>query len=124
MPCREPVKRSPATQRAEAVAGRRVPRMKPTSRKCATCRHGNLTPVTLDYTTEMEHDGRAYCVSIKGLDLLRCDKCDTLVLPDKAYEKLAEALRYQAGLLMPSQIAAKREELRLSQKDFAHLLGV
>jgi putative zinc finger/helix-turn-helix YgiT family protein len=83
-----------------------------------------MHPAIIDYTTEMEHDGRAYTVSVPNLDVFRCDQCQAKALPDASYEKLADVLRRQAGLLMPSEIATKRTALGLNQKDFAQLLGV
>ena len=83
-----------------------------------------MHPTTIDYTAEMEHDGRAYTVNVPSLDVFLCDQCSAKVLPDTSYERLADALRREAGLLMPSEIAAKRAALRLNQKDFAQLLGV
>jgi putative zinc finger/helix-turn-helix YgiT family protein len=98
--------------------------MKQSEKKCATCREGTLTPTTLDYTAEMEHDGRAYTVTVNNLDLFVCDKCQARVLPDASYSRLEDELRRQAGLLMPAEIAERREQLGLSQQDFACLLGV
>ena len=98
--------------------------MNSSERKCATCREGVLTPTTLDYTAEMEHDGRAYTVTVHNLDVLICDRCRAKVVPDESYARLADELRRQAGLLMPSEISRRREQLGLSQQDFACLLGV
>jgi putative zinc finger/helix-turn-helix YgiT family protein len=83
-----------------------------------------MRPATIDYSAEMEHDGRAYTVTVPSLDVLLCDQCPAKVLPDASYERLADALRRQASLLMPSEIVAKRTGLGLNQKDFAQLLGV
>jgi putative zinc finger/helix-turn-helix YgiT family protein len=93
-------------------------------RKCATCRKGIMNPVTLDYSVEMEHDGRAYMLRVPNLEVLLCDQCQSNVLPDASYERLADALRREAGLLIPSEIIEERTALGLNQKDFAHLLGV
>jgi putative zinc finger/helix-turn-helix YgiT family protein len=92
--------------------------------KCHTCHERQVNPVTVDYTADLEHDGRVYPVTVSGLEVLRCGHCGAQVLPHEAGLKLTEALRAQAGLLAPSQIEAKRSALGLSQKDFAYLLGV
>jgi putative zinc finger/helix-turn-helix YgiT family protein len=94
------------------------------NRKCPTCREGVLTEAVVDYQTEMEHDGRAYDIEVPNLAVLRCDKCGSIVLPDESYERLADALREKAGLLFPAEIVRGREQLGLSQKDFAQMLGV
>jgi putative zinc finger/helix-turn-helix YgiT family protein len=92
--------------------------------KCRTCREKAVKPVTVDYATEMEHDGRLYNVAVKDLAVLRCEACGAQTLPDESYEKLLDELRRQAELLMPSEITKGRERFGLSQKQFAHLLGV
>jgi putative zinc finger/helix-turn-helix YgiT family protein len=83
-----------------------------------------VNPVTVDYTTEMEHDGRSYTIAANDLEILRCGNCQAEQLSDESYLRLVEALRHKAGLLTPSQITQKREALGLSQKEFARLLGV
>ncbi len=92
--------------------------------KCGKCRERRVNPVTVDYRAELEHDGRTYPVACRNLEILRCEACGNEMLPDEAYAKLNEALRFHAGLLMPSQIAEKRMALGLSQREFARLLGV
>jgi len=81
-------------------------------------------PVRVDYTTELEHDGRVYPVMVKNLEILRCNACQTQVLPDEAQAALVKELRRQAGLFQPKEIAANRAQLGLTQKDFARLIGV
>jgi putative zinc finger/helix-turn-helix YgiT family protein len=83
-----------------------------------------MVPVTLDYSMEMDHDGRPYMVEVKGLPLLRCDQCGAKLLPDSSLEIMENELRRMAGLLMPAEITKHRERLSLSQKEFAWLLGI
>jgi len=92
--------------------------------KCRTCREGSVNPATVDYTAEMEHDGRSYAITIPRLDILECGTCHARMLPDDAYSKLTDALRCEAGLLMPAQIRMNREALRLTQKQLASHLKV
>jgi putative zinc finger/helix-turn-helix YgiT family protein len=92
--------------------------------KCPKCGERKVNPVLVDYSDVMEHDGRSYTVAVNGLEILRCEGCGNEMLPDESYEKLAEAMRFQAELLTPNQIAEKRKELGLNQKEFASLLGV
>lgn len=92
--------------------------------KCHTCRKREVFPGVVDYSTDMEHDGRVYTITAKDLEVLRCQACHTQVLPDEAHAVLARELRRQAGLLQPQEIIANRERLGLNQKDFACLLGV
>ncbi len=92
--------------------------------KCRNCRERRVVPVTADYSADMEHDGRVYPVTVKDLEILQCENCNARTLPDAAYARLTDELRRAAGLFTPSQIAAKRAGLGLSQKEFARLLGV
>ena len=92
--------------------------------KCHTCLERQVNPARVDYTTELEHDGRVYCMTVNDLDILRCTACQAQVLPDEAHERIMDALRLQAGLFTPAQITEKRTALGFNQKEFAHLLGV
>jgi putative zinc finger/helix-turn-helix YgiT family protein len=92
--------------------------------KCPHCRERAVNDVVADYETDIEHDGRVYHVLVKDLSFLQCGKCGTKQLPDEAQDRIFQELRKQAGLLAPSEIAKKRINLGLSQKDFAQLLGV
>jgi putative zinc finger/helix-turn-helix YgiT family protein len=92
--------------------------------KCSKCRERLVYPVTVNYSTELEHDGRVYKVAVNGLEVLRCENCGTEIVPDESYQKLTDALRRQAGLLMPAEITAKREALGLKQKELAQYLSV
>jgi putative zinc finger/helix-turn-helix YgiT family protein len=78
----------------------------------------------LDYPAEMEHDGRAYSLTIPALDVLRCESCGTRVLTDEAHQAIVTALRTAAGLLAPEEIRRRRESLGLTQKQLAACLKV
>jgi putative zinc finger/helix-turn-helix YgiT family protein len=92
--------------------------------KCRKCRELSVRPVTVDYTTEMDHDGRPYTVTVPQLEILECTCCHARSLPDEAFARLAEALRRQVGLLTPEEIRAGREQLGLTQKQLASHLRV
>ena len=80
--------------------------------------------VVPDYKVELEHDGRSYPITVPGLRVFECGACKTIVLPDEAHRRLTKALRVAAGLLAPEEIKAKREMLRLTQKELAGFLRV
>jgi DNA-binding transcriptional regulator YiaG len=99
--------------------------MKSPPYKCASCRKPEVTPVTLpSYTADLEHDGRAYAVTVSDLDVLRCGHCGNLVIPDGSFDKLTAELRRQAGLLAPGEIKGNRDRLHLTQKALAGHLRV
>jgi len=98
---------------------------RPFPRKCATCRERTVSPTVLPtYAAELEHDGRAYQVTIPEVPVLQCSHCGAIVLVDAAEQLLSAALRHQAGLLTPSQIRQDRERLGLTQKEIATALRI
>jgi putative zinc finger/helix-turn-helix YgiT family protein len=97
---------------------------KPFPWRCRKCQERAVMPVSTDYTADLEHDGRAYTVTVKNLPILRCSKCGAQTLPDEAFDRLYDELRRQAGILSPARIASERYRLGYMQKEFARLLGV
>ena len=87
--------------------------------KCGSCGKKTLNPTVVDYSTTMEHDGRAFQISIPHLDILECDACHERVLPDASFDKVVAALRAEAGLLTPAEIRSNRLRLKLTQKELA-----
>jgi putative zinc finger/helix-turn-helix YgiT family protein len=97
----------------------------PPLRKCMVCRERAVAPTTLpSYTSEMEHDGRKYTVTVADFHVLQCQRCGDLILDDAANKRLSDALRAEVGLLAPSEIRKKREALNLTQKQLAQLLRI
>jgi putative zinc finger/helix-turn-helix YgiT family protein len=72
----------------------------------------------------VEHDGRSYHIAIPKLKVLKCASCGALVLDDEANAQVSDALRREAGLLMPGEIRQQREALGLTQKQLANYLQV
>ena len=97
---------------------------KPFPWKCGHCRQRAVNPATVSYTTEVEHDGRAYTVTVPDLTVPRCDNYGEMVLDTAANERITDALREQLGLLKPGQIRAGREALGLTQEQFAAKLRI
>ena len=98
--------------------------MKPYPWKCRTCREAAARPVTMDYRTVIEHDGRSYPVEVPGLDVVACAKCGAVVLDDAANQRISDALRAAVGLLRPEEIREARKSLGLTQKQLAAFLDV
>lgn len=94
--------------------------MKPFPWRCAECRERAVSPAVLtSYEVEVEHDGRRYAVTVPDLDVLKCGNCAEIILDDAANERITEALRRKADLLLPCEIRQKREALGLTQKQVA-----
>jgi transcriptional regulator with XRE-family HTH domain len=99
--------------------------MKPYPWKCSECRERAVSPVTLPcYSTQLDHDGKTYEVSVEDFQVLRCAKCGELEIQDKSSTRLLEALRHEAGLLLPHEIRERRTALGLSQKALATAMKV
>jgi putative zinc finger/helix-turn-helix YgiT family protein len=98
--------------------------MKPFPWKCRTCREVAVSRERIVYATEVEHDGRAYPVTLPDLEVLRCARCGATVLDDEANRRISEAFRSAAGLLAPAAIRRHREALGLTQKQLATFLDV
>ncbi len=94
------------------------------SKKCGNCRERAVTLAAVDYSTEVEHDGRTYTVEIPGLVVPRCGACGTIVLDDFANRQISAAFRKRAGLLAPEEIRSRRTALGLTQQALADQLGV
>jgi putative zinc finger/helix-turn-helix YgiT family protein len=78
----------------------------------------------VDYTTTIEHDGRAYTVKVPSLEVPKCRNCGKLVMVDSANRRVSEAFRREAGLMTPEEIRAGRVRCGLDQQTFADLLGI
>ncbi len=92
--------------------------------KCRECGKRTLKPVVVDYSTEMEHDGRLYSFTVPNLEILECEACHSRVLPKAALEAVVDKLRAEAGLLKPAEILEKRKRLGLTQEQLANYLRV
>jgi putative zinc finger/helix-turn-helix YgiT family protein len=69
-------------------------------------------------------DGRAYRVEVPALTVPQCGHCQAVSIDDEADQQISAAFRREARLLTPEEIRQGREKLGLTQKQFAHLLGV
>ncbi len=99
-------------------------RIDPPTRKCRSCGELSLKPIVVDYSADMEYDGRAYSFIVPGLEILECESCHERVLPDDALNQIIARLRTEAGLLSPAEIRDKRLQLKLTQEELANYLKV
>jgi putative zinc finger/helix-turn-helix YgiT family protein len=101
-----------------------TPLSRPFPWKCGHCRQRAVNSVTIPYTTEIDHDGRIYTVTVPALEVPRCENCGELVLDTAANRQISAELRRQLGLLTPEEIRRHREALGLTQKQLASELAV
>ena len=99
-------------------------RDKPYPRKCPNCREQTLFAAVEDTTAELQHDGWPYTVNVPQLDVQVCTSCHVRNWPYEASERMTNALRVAAGLLMPADILAARLRLGATPGDLAPLFGV
>jgi putative zinc finger/helix-turn-helix YgiT family protein len=99
--------------------------MKPFPWKCGECRERAIFPTVLEtYTTELDHDGKTYPISVSDFEVMRCRNCSAIVLDEDANRRLSDALRSAVGLLQPTEIRAHREKLGFTQKTLAAQLQI
>jgi putative zinc finger/helix-turn-helix YgiT family protein len=94
------------------------------SRKCGKCRNRAVVLATIPYHVQVDHDGRKYQVTIPALTVPQCTVCCTVALDYEANKEISAAFRKEAGLLTPEQIREGRENLGLSQQEFADWFGI
>src|SRR5438132_92851 len=94
------------------------------SKKCGHCRERAVVLQPVDYSVEIDHDGRTYTVKISGLVVPKCGQCGTFVLDDFANQQISAAFRREACLLSPEEIRSQRTALGLTQQALADHLGI
>jgi putative zinc finger/helix-turn-helix YgiT family protein len=99
-------------------------RVRPFPWKCGDCRQRAVYPARFAYACEFALDDERYTVSVPDLEAPRCQNCGAIVMIDTANERMDNAFRVKAGLLMPEEIRQRREALELSQEELARRLGV
>ena len=92
--------------------------------RCGSCDEKEVYRTPSAYKTTIKYEGRPYDVELPDLELPKCRKCGEVVFDNHAGHQINRVLRQQLGLLQPDQIRAGRNELGLSQRDFAAHLGV
>ena len=98
--------------------------MKPYPHQCPNCRKPTVRLVVGEYSADVEHDGRAYSLTISDLPVQTCSACCHRTLDRDSSNRVTEALRKAAGLLSPEQIRASRTKLALTQKQLAERLQI
>ncbi len=92
--------------------------------KCPSCGEGTLHTIlrTEDFDFDLGDEGKVR-VHAENVPLEKCDRCDEL-LSGPATAKIRDKARYDAaGLLLPPEIKAIRENLGWSQQYLANLTG-
>jgi putative zinc finger/helix-turn-helix YgiT family protein len=97
---------------------------KPFPWKCPVCREKKVSPVRTNYSLAVEHDGRAYEVTVHDVELPTCSQCGEVIVTHDVSARVSAELRRVAGLLQPEEIRQKREELGLTQKQLASAVRI
>ena len=93
-------------------------------KRCGKCGQKAMQLAAVPYAVTIEHDGRAYRVALPALTAPQCGNCQAISIDDEADRQISAAFRREARLLAPEEIRQGREQLEMTQKQFANLLGV
>jgi DNA-binding transcriptional regulator YiaG len=92
--------------------------------RCVECGAKEVRPAILAYRANKNYDGRIYEIDVPHLSVRKCAKCEEVYFGSEADKQITEALRRHLRLLSPGQIKQNLRSLQLTQKQFAHRLGV
>lgn len=73
------------------------PAEKPFPWRCPKCRQLTVTRVTMPYSCQRTHNGRAVTVDVPNLVVPRCSNCGEVVFDYSADEQIRAALRTRFG---------------------------
>ena len=93
-------------------------------RRCPECGAMAVYRETIDYRTGFKYEGHLHEFEVHGISVNKCRDCGHIGLPNTALDEITEAFRSHVNLLTAEEIRQRLEALRLTQKDFAELLGV
>jgi putative zinc finger/helix-turn-helix YgiT family protein len=92
--------------------------------RCPQCSQEKVVSTQIDYTCEINYDGRLVTVTTYGLEIPICSNCGEEVFTEKVDDQINVALRSQLQILTPEQIREGISKLGLSRKEVADRLGV
>jgi DNA-binding transcriptional regulator YiaG len=91
---------------------------------CRQCKQANVVPTRIDYTCDINYDGRLVSVTTHNLEIPICSNCGDKVFTEKVDDQINAALISQLQLLTPAQVREGINRLGLSRKEVADRLGV
>jgi putative zinc finger/helix-turn-helix YgiT family protein len=97
---------------------------KPFPHRCPECGATAVYAETIDYKTGFKYEGHLHEFEVQAISVNKCRACGHTGLPNTALDQITESFRRHARLLTAQQIRDALQELQLTQKDFAELLGV
>lgn len=92
-------------------------------RTCVCCGSKSVQPALIDREFDVKHDGKQYTVSVRDLEVERCESCGEVTLGVDADDRIDASLREQLGFLTPAQIRRNRKVLGLTQTQLAESIG-
>jgi hypothetical protein len=97
---------------------------KPFPWRCRQCRQEKVFLARIDYTCDINYDGRLVSITTRDVELPVCSNCGEKVFTEKVDDQINVAMRSQLKLLAPEDIRGGISRLGVSRKEVADRLGV
>jgi DNA-binding transcriptional regulator YiaG len=97
---------------------------RPFPRRCRRCGQEKVVPTRIDYTSDINFDGRLVSVTTRDLEIPVCGNCGEKVFTEKVDDQINAALIRQLQLLPPGEICEAIKRLGLPRKEVADRLGI
>jgi len=92
--------------------------------KCRHCGEVRVVPTRVDYSIEVNYDGRLVPLVARGIDIPTCQDCGEKVITMEVDDQINAALYEHLGLLTPTQIRAEIERVGVTRSEVAWQLGI
>lgn len=101
-----------------------IAKSKPFPWECPKCFQRDVAPRNIDFSLQVNHEGRLHAIVVPGLRVPVCAACGERVFTSEADDVIEAAVRQQLHLLTRQQIQESIVKLGMRQNELASRLGV